>query len=140
MYKATQDKGIIKKLSETFPRYFLATIYKSFVRRHLDYGDILHYQPNNESFTQNIERIQYSATYAITNAIKKTSQSKLYRELGFGSLKIRHSFRKLCAFFKKENKTADTIENSSLPNRRGARKHGGGNDEPFLISMVPIKL
>ena len=101
MYKETQGKGMVKKLSETFPRYSLATIYKSFVRRHLDYGDILHYQPNNESFTQKIQRIQYNATLVITDAIKRKSQNKLYSKLGFGSLKIRHSFRTLCAFFKK---------------------------------------
>ena len=36
-----------------------------------------------------IERIQYNATLAITGAIKGTSQSKLYCELGFESLKFR---------------------------------------------------
>ena len=70
------------------------------MRPHLDYGDIIYDQPNNESFTQKIERIQYSAALAITGVIKGTSQSKLYRELGFESLKFRRWFRKLCTFFK----------------------------------------
>ena len=52
------------------------------------------------SFTQKIERIQYKAALAITGAIKGTSQSKLYSELGFESLKFRCWFRKLCTFFK----------------------------------------
>ena len=41
--------GIIKKLSKTLPWHALITIYKSFVRPHLDYGDIIYDQPNNES-------------------------------------------------------------------------------------------
>ena len=41
--------GIIKKLSKTLPQHALITICKSFVRPHLDYGDIIYDQPNNES-------------------------------------------------------------------------------------------
>ena len=49
MFKAMKGIGIIKKLSKTLPQYALITICKSFVRRHLDYGDIIYDQPNNES-------------------------------------------------------------------------------------------
>ena len=42
----------------------LLTIYKSFVRPHLDYGDILYYQPYNESMNSKLESIQYNATLA----------------------------------------------------------------------------
>ena len=35
----------------------LFTICKSFVRPHLDYGDILYDQPNNENFCQKIETV-----------------------------------------------------------------------------------
>ena len=41
--------GIIKKLSKTLSWNFLTTIYKLFVRPHLDYGDIIYDQQNNES-------------------------------------------------------------------------------------------
>ena len=81
--------GIIKKLSKKLPWYTLITICKSFVRLHLDYGDIIYDQPNNESLNQKTDRIQYNAALAITGAIKGTSQSKLCNELGFESLKFR---------------------------------------------------
>ena len=57
MSKAMKGIGIIKKLSKVLPPHSLVTIYKSFVRPHLDYGDIIYDQPNNESFNQKIERI-----------------------------------------------------------------------------------
>ena len=46
---------IIKTLSNVLPRKSLITIYKSFVRPHLDYGDLIYDQPNNESFCQQIK-------------------------------------------------------------------------------------
>ena len=66
------------KNSKTLPRHALITIYKSFVRPHLDYGDIIFGQPNNEILNQEIKRIRYHSAPAITGAIKGTSQSKLY--------------------------------------------------------------
>ena len=41
------------------------TIYKSFVQPHLDYGDILYSQPNNESVCQKIKIIQYNGASQI---------------------------------------------------------------------------
>ena len=55
--KANKGIGIIKRLSNTLPRKSLLTIYKSFIRPHLDYCDIIYDQPNNESFCTKIERI-----------------------------------------------------------------------------------
>ena len=49
----------------------LLTIYKSFVPLHLDYGDIVYDQPNNQSPSNKIETVQYKAALAITNAIKE---------------------------------------------------------------------
>ena len=96
--KANKGIGIIRKLAHVLPRESLVTIYKSFVRPHIDYGDIIYDQPNNDSFCDMIERVQYNAALAITGAIKGTSQLKLYKELGFESLKFRRWFRRLCFF------------------------------------------
>ena len=98
--KAMKWICIIKKLSNVLPRKSLITIYKSFVRSHLDYGDLIYDQPNNEYFCQQIESVQYNASLAITSAIKGTSRLKLYNEIGLESLKFRWWFRKLCTFFK----------------------------------------
>ena len=68
--RAMKGIGIIKKLSKRLPRHALITIYKSFVKPHLDCSDISHDQPNNGSLNQKIERIQYNAALVITGAIR----------------------------------------------------------------------
>ena len=67
----------------------LLTIYKSFVRPHLGFGDITYDQPQNESFCNKLESIQYNAALSITGAIRGTSKVKLYKELGLEFLKSR---------------------------------------------------
>ena len=43
------NKGIwmLKKLNNYLPRHSLVTLYKTFIRSHLDYADIIYYKPNN---------------------------------------------------------------------------------------------
>ena len=47
LQKQTKGIGIICKLACVLPRESLITIYKSFVRPHIDYGDIIYDQPKN---------------------------------------------------------------------------------------------
>ena len=70
------------KLHITLPRLSLLTIYKSFIRPHLDYGDVIYDQAYTASFHQKIESVQYNSALAITGAIRRTSKGKLYQELG----------------------------------------------------------
>ena len=49
-------------------------------------------QPNKKGFCTKIEYIQYHAALALTGAIKRTSQTKLHKELGLESLKVRRWF------------------------------------------------
>ena len=58
-------KGIvvIKKLSNVLAQHSLITTYKAIVRFHLDYGDILYDQPNNESLCQEIESMVMGGNY-----------------------------------------------------------------------------
>ena len=99
---------VIQKLNKTLPRHCLIIIYKSFARLHVDCGDILYDQSNNESVTHKNKTIYYNAALAITNVINLTSQGKFYSELSFESMKFRRWFRKLCIFFKL--KTSDLPE------------------------------
>ena len=50
--------GSIKRLNSFLPRFSLLTIYKSFVRPHLDYGDVIYDHPNNQNFANKIESMQ----------------------------------------------------------------------------------
>ena len=106
MSKPMQEM-VSSKTQQNSSHHSLITIYKSFVKPHVDFDDIIYDQPNNETSTQKIERIQYNDTLAIIGTIKEKSQSKLYSELDFESLKLSRWFRKLCTFLK--------LKTSSLP-------------------------
>ena len=98
-------------------RSTLITIYKSFVRLHLDYGDTLFDQTYNSSFHEKLESIQYNACLALTGAIRGSSKEKIYQELGFESLRVRRWYRKLCLFYKVLN-----------------------NEHPqYLFNLIPIR-
>ena len=94
----------------------MLTIYKTFVRSHLDYGDIIYDQIYNASFHRKLESIQYAACLAITGTIRgasyeKTirgaSYEKLNQELSLETLQSSRWFKKLCLFYK--------IVNDQLP-------------------------
>ena len=105
--KVYKGIGLLRNLSNKLPRQVLVTIYKAFIRPHLDYGDIVYDKPNNETFINKIEKAQYEAALAITGAIRGTSREKLYTELGLESLKFKLWFRKLPCFCK--------IQSTGLP-------------------------
>ena len=115
--KARKGIGILKKLFFLVPRDTLLTIYKSFIRPHLDYCDFIYNKPYNESFTETIESIQYNAALAITGAIKGTSKDKIYQELGLEKLSDRRWLSRLSLFFK--------IINTKSP--------------PYLFSLIPMR-
>ena len=92
--------GMLKKLSNYLPRHSLVTLYKAFIRPHLDYADIIYDKPSNINICNKIESLQYNAALAITGAIRGSSKEKLYQELGFDFLSSRRWLRKLCLFYK----------------------------------------
>ena len=98
--KTSKSIAVIKRLRNVLPRKSLITIYKAIIRPHLDYGDILYDQPNNATFCQKIESVQYKAALAITSAIQGTSQEKFYDELGLETLKSQGRLRRLCCMYK----------------------------------------
>ena len=79
----------MRRLSVNAPRKALLTIYQSFIRPHLDYGDILYDKPENKNFQNKLEKVQYRACLAITGAIQGTSRQELYAQLGLHSLSKR---------------------------------------------------
>ena len=80
--KTNRTISLLHKLQNLLPREALITIYKTFDRPHLGYGDILFDQVFNTSSHELLECIQYNATLALTGTIKATSKEKLYQNVG----------------------------------------------------------
>ena len=82
-------------LHHVLPSSSLLPNYKSFIRPHVDYGDIMYHQTYNASFHQKLHSIQYNEALAITGAIRGTSKEELYDELGLETLEKRRWYRLL---------------------------------------------
>ena len=111
--KVNKTVALLRKFQNILPRSALLTIYKCFVRTHVDYVDIIYDQAFNNSFHKKIESLQYNAALAITGAIRGTSREKIYQEL---------AYRKLCLFFKVYKKPMpeipfDIIQQPNCPYR-----------------------
>ena len=72
--KTNKTIGLLRKLQTLLPRAPLITIHKSFIRPHLDDGDMIYDQTFNMSFQQKMETIQYNAALAITGTIRGSSR------------------------------------------------------------------
>ena len=105
-------------------------MYKSLVRPHFDYCDVIFHIPpainglfdnagNNgalNALMAKIESIQYQAALAITGTWQGTNRSKLYNELGFESLSDRRSSNRVIQLFKiKNNFTPDYLRHKLTP-------------------------
>ena len=76
--KVNKTRELLRELQKSLPRPVLMTMYKAFVRPHLDYGDIIYDEAYNETFHQKLECIQYNVCLA---ALRGLSKEKLYHEL-----------------------------------------------------------
>ena len=79
--KVNKTVALLRKFQNILLRSASLTIYKCFVRTHLDYGNIIYDEAFNNSFHQKIESLQYNAALDITGAIRGTSREKNYQEL-----------------------------------------------------------
>ena len=70
--KVNKTVALLRKFQNILLRSALLTIYKYFVKTHLDYGDIIYDQAFSNSFHQKIESLQYNTASGITVAIRGT--------------------------------------------------------------------
>ena len=95
--KENKTKRLLHKLQRLIRRSELLTIYKTFVRSHLDYKGTGSVALNIKysSLYHKMESVQYNTCLAIMAAIRSTSKEKLYYELGSESYAAFTNFRKL---------------------------------------------
>ena len=134
--KISKTIGLLRRLQKILSRAPLLTIYKSFIRPHLDYGDIIYDKAYNSSFYQNLEKTQYNSALAIAGAIRGTSKEKRYKELALKSLEKRRWYWKLCYFYKIFNKQSPTyLLNINLVSSRSYFTRYTQNDPSFKVRL-----
>ena len=74
---ANEGIGIISRFRLYIPRDSFLRLFETYIRPHLDYGDITYDQPGNEDFSRKQESVLYNAALAITSCFR----GKLYNEL-----------------------------------------------------------
>ena len=132
--KTSKSIGLIRKLRNFLPRPSLLLIYKSFVRPHLDYGDIIYDKAFIGYFQKKLETIQYNVALVITGAIRGTSREKAYSELGLESLQDRRLYRKLCVFYKTSNNMSPKYLSDTIPST--TRRYSSRNENNIPLVRV----
>ena len=115
--KARSGLGVMLHLKKWVTHPVLETIYKLYVRPHLDYCDVVYHtaSPANAATPifriatsrkplDKVEAIQYKAARIVSGAWYGTNRKELYKNLGWESLEDRRTMRKLCILH-------ETIEN-----------------------------
>ena len=123
--KVKKGIGIIKYLSKFLPLKTLDQMYKTLVRSHLDYCDIIYHIPTSNrqltlgvtlnSLMEKVERIQYQASLAITGTWHGSNRAKLYEELGWESLSDRRWCRRILQIYKIKNNMTPSYLRDKLP-------------------------
>ena len=110
--------------------------YKSFIRPHLDYCDLIYHKPTyddfysnyyseraksdpintNYEFTNKIESVKYNAALAVTGCVRGTSREKLFLELGLTSLYDRRRLHRLTLIYKILNDLTPQYLRRFIPN------------------------
>ena len=103
--KAKKNIRLLKHLSKFLPLKTLDQMYKTLVRSHLDYCDVIYHNPpiihqpplgmTLNSLMEKVQKIQYQAALAITGAWQGSSRSKIYDELGWETLSDRRNCRRV---------------------------------------------
>ena len=99
---ATKGLGLLKYLSKFMNCEKLNLMYKTYVRPHLDCGDVIYHDQLSEMMKK-LESVQYNAALIVSGCWKGTSMDKINSELGWECLKDRRNFRRLSLYYKIKN-------------------------------------
>ena len=66
--------ALLRILRHSIPRKPLLSIYKTFLRPHLDCCDVIYEKPHDKKFTDTVESFQYNVALEIAGVIKSVSK------------------------------------------------------------------
>ena len=117
--KAWKRIGILRRLKFLLDRLSLQTIYFSFIRPILEYGDTV-LDNMYEYHKEELDKIQNEAARIVTGCTKLVSLSDLSRESGWETLRERRNKHKLILFFKMVNGLVPNYLCSVVPSTVGS--------------------
>ena len=112
--KAWYRINILRKLKLNLDRKSLETIYLTFIRPLLEYGDIIWDNCTQQEKTE-LDKIQNEAARIATGATKLVSIEALYKEIGWETLEQRRNNHKLTLFYKMMNSFTPSYLTSLVP-------------------------
>ena len=106
--------NILRKLKFRWDRKSLETIYITFIRPLLEYGDIIWDNGTHQEKTE-LDKVQNEAARIAAGTTKRVSMDALYKETSWETLKQRRNNHKLSLFYKMMNSLAPTYLTSLVP-------------------------
>ena len=97
--KAMRRLNVFRSHSFKLSRRALETMYFSFIRPILEYGDVLLTNCGSVN-AKKLEKVQLQAARIVTGALQPTPLAQLYKETGWQTLAERHDIHCLCLFYK----------------------------------------
>ena len=90
-------------------------LFKITVRSTIDYGLQIYYHTLKLTEKERFEIIKYSTTKLVTGALQTTSKFKLYKELGWETLKKRADYLGLTSFHKVHKNKCRPMIKENIP-------------------------
>ena len=135
--KAWSRVNAMKKLKFDFDRKSLETVYLTFIRPILEYGDTI--WDNCTQYEKNeLEKIQNEAARIVTGTTKLVSIRALYQKIKWDTLEERRRKHKLALFYKMVNRLSPPYLLSLIPlpvNRVSSYNQRNSND----IQTIPAR-
>ena len=112
--KAWRRVGIMRHLKVRLNRQSLQTIYFSFIRPLLEYGDVI-WDNLSQGLKDELDKLQNEAARIVTGCTKLVAIADLYEETGWETLSERRRKHKLILFYKMMNGLSPNYLNSLVP-------------------------
>ena len=116
--KALKRIGVLQHLKKRLDRLSLQTIYFSFMRPILEYGDVI-WDNLSQGLKDHLDKVQNEATRIVTGCTKHVAIADLIQESGWETLSERRRKHKLILFYKMVNGLSPSYLNALVPSTIG---------------------
>ena len=121
--RCSKKINMMKQVKYELDRKSLETIYMSFIRPSMEYGDVL-YAGTYDSDLCKLDRLQVDAMRVVTGATEKSNIGLLYDDLGWSTLESRRNQHCLAFMYKIVNELTPTYLSELLPQRTNVGNAG----------------